>query len=389
MAIHSPGKRISPLAVDLRPTDLSEIIGQEHLLGPGKPLRNMADKRAFQSTILWGPPGTGKTTLIKCLAKCTDSRFYQLNATEASVKDIRKIIEEAESILPNRTLVFVDEIHRWNKSQQDTLLPHVECGTIVLFGATTEKPKFAVNSTILSRCLVLEVKPLSMNEMVAIIKRVKAYYKTRGRPVKIEQEAALRLINRASGDARKLITALETVIEVLSDDGVISVDHVDVAIPEKHLVFDASGNDHFDLAHCMQEAVQHSDADAAVYWLAKWLSSGEDVEYICRRIMIMAFEDAGDSILAITSATAAHHAAINTGLPECAIPMAHAVIACAQAGRSKIAYKAIQAAMQDVQNGETIHVPPGMRAGTSGYVGAITKRYVIGDLIKQGRLDDQ
>lgn len=367
----------TPLAAILRPTSLDGILGQDHLLGPGKALRRMADRKAFQSTILWGPPGTGKTSIVRALALETHSDFKQLNATEAKVADIRKIIDAARKVLPDkRTFVFVDEIHRWTKAQQDVVLPVVEDGTIVLFGATTEKPKFAVISTILSRCLVLEVKPLEVQAIIDLIKRVKAHYKAKSRPIKIEQEAAKLLITRVSGDARKTITVLETAIEILSDDGTVTVEHVNQAIPDKHIVFDARGNEHYDLAHCYQEAIQNSDVDGALYWLGKWVASGEDPAYICRRMLITAFEDAAGNPFAQTTAMAACFATERVGLPECLIPMSLATCEMAMSVRNKSAYHAIQKVMADVENNVTVHVPPGLRAGSSGYVRAVKKQYL-------------
>lgn len=366
---------MKPLASVLRPTRLSDIIGQDHLIGEGMIVRKMVDKSKIQSMILWGPPGAGKTSLVTALANDAQMPLTKLNATEATVKDLRKVIENAikSSV---QAIVFVDEIHRWSKSQQDVMLPVVEDGTIILIGATTEKPKFAVNSTILSRCVVLEVKPLDPRSATKLMIRVKGYYKQYGRDVNITKEAAKRLINRCSGDARKMITALETCIEVLSDDGIVDVQHVDVAMPDKHLVFDASGNDHFDLAHCYQEAIQNSDTDSAIYWLAKWLSSGEDPAYISRRMLITAFEDCADNPNAWLAAMASCFTVERTGMPECMIPMALATCEMGSSNRNKYAYKAIKQAMQDVENNATIHVPPELRAGTSGYVKAITKKYL-------------
>jgi len=371
--------RITPLAIQLRPETLNDIIGQEHLLAAGKPIRRMADTKKFQSTIFWGPPGAGKTSLVSALASETNSNFHKLNATEATVKDLRKVIENAQKLLPDiRTFAFVDEIHRWSKSQQDVMLPVVEDGTIVLFGATTEKPKFAVNSTILSRCLVLEVKPLTAADILKLIIKIKEYYKSKDRLVKIPPEVAKRLINRCSGDARKAIMALETAIEILSENDIVTLDHIDLAIPDKHIVFDAHGNDHYDLAHCYQEAIQHSDTDGAIYWLAKWIQSGEDPAYICRRMLITAFEDCAGNPSAWLAAMAACYTAERTGLPECMIPMSLATCEMGQSKRNKSAFYAIHAAMADVENRETVHVPPGLRAGTNGYVHAVNKQYLKG-----------
>lgn len=369
--------RHTPLAAALRPQCLNDVMGQDHLLGPGKILRKMAELKTFQSTIFWGPTGTGKTSLVRALAIETESSFRQLNATEATVKELRAIIATAAKT-EQRTFVFVDEIHRWNKAQQDVMLPVVEDGTIILFGATTEKPQFAVNSTLLSRCIILEVKPLDRKAMVQLIIKVRDYYKAKSKDVKIVKEAAERLLSRCSGDARKIITALETAINILSDDGVVTLAHIDEAVPDKHIVFDATGNEHFDLAHCYQESIQHSDADAAIYWLAKWIASGEDPAYICRRMLITAFEDCAGNPFAASLAMAAHYTTERTGLPECMIPMALATCEMAMSKRNKAAYHAIKAAMYDVENRATVHVPPQLRAGTPGYAHAINKKYLHG-----------
>jgi len=312
---------------------------------------------------------------VTALASQSGSSYIKLNATEATIKDLRKVISEAAA-RDSHTFVFVDEIHRWNKSQQDTMLPSVEDGTITLFGATTENPRFAVNSTILSRCIIMEAKPLNAKSASQLMLKVKDYYKEHGKIVKIQQDAAKTIINRSSGDARKLITALETCIEILSDDGNVTLDMVNIAIPDKHLVFDATGNDHYDLAHCYQEAIQNSDGDSAIYWLAKWLSSGEDPAYICRRMLITAFEDCAANPHAVTTTMAACYTVEKTGMPECMIPMALATCVMAQSERSKYAYFAIKEAMSDVANNATVHVPPALRAGTRGYVKAINKVYI-------------
>lgn len=372
---------LTPLAAALRPRKLDEILGQQHLLGPDKLVRRMAIKRQAQSAIIWGPPGTGKTSLVRALSNEIDAAFFPVNATNATVKDLREIIAAAKVSQPRQTFVFIDEIHRFSKSQQDVLLPVVEDGTIIMFGATVEKPKFAVNSTILSRCMVLETKPLDAQAMIDLIKRVKDYYKARKRPIKIEPEAAKRLIVRSSGDARKVIMAMETAIEILADHDVftlVTAKHIDNAIPDKHVVFDASGNDHYDLAHCYQEAIQNSDVDGALYWLGKWIASGEDPAFICRRMLITAFEDCAGNPFAWVAAVGACYTVEKTGLPECMIPMSLATCEMAKSERNKSAYHAIKEVMADIEAKEIVHVPPGLRAGTSGYVHAIKKKYLKG-----------
>lgn len=361
---------MQPLASKLRPQKLNQIIGQEHLVQQGKPIWKMAYKNYIQSTILWGPPGTGKTSIIRALAKETKSHFRQLNATNSSIKDLRAIIETATDD-EEKTLVFVDEIHRFNKAQQDVLLPSVEEGIIYLFGATTENPRFAVNSTILSRCLVLETKPLNNQNMVHLLQKVLKHYNN----IEIDKKAAKTLITRCSGDARKLITTLETIIEILLDSPQINEEQVKAAIPTKHIVFDARGNDHFDLAHCYQEAIQHSDVNSAIYWLAKWMRSGEDPAYICRRMLITAFEDCASNPFAVTTAMAACYTIERTGLPEGMIAMSLATCEMANSDRDKSAYNAIKSALYDVDNETTTHVPPELRAGTRGYVSITNKQY--------------
>lgn len=364
-----------PLAAILRPNTLDDIIGQEHLIGHGRPIRRMAEKNKPINSILWGPPGTGKTTIIKALANDINANFDMLNATEAGIKEIRAVIDRA-SKTDNPTILFVDEIHRLSKNVKDTFLPVIEEGILTLYGATTENPKFSVNSTILSRSLVLETTSLKPKDLLKLIVKVKDYYKDKGILVKIDSEVARTLIHRCGGDARKMITALEAAVEIISDDYHINQDVLDQVIPSKHVVFDRAGSAHFDNAHCYQDAIQDSDENGAIYWLANWINSGEDPAYICRRMLISAFEDCSGNPFAITSAMAAAFATERTGMPECMIPMAHATIEMARSKRNKTAFYAIHAAMADVQNGRTIDIPPDMRAGNNKYKRIIKKRYV-------------
>lgn len=367
----------TPLAIKLRPQKLCDIVGQDHLVGDGMIFDAMVKKHMFQNVLLWGPPGTGKTTIAYSLANETDSNFRKLDATNAGVKELRIILKFAEN-QKNHTILVVDELQRWGKNIQDVLLPAVEDGVVTLIGLTVESAYFAVNKSLLSRCLVLETKPLTNAALVVLIKRVKDYYKNIGRIIKINREIAKKLIIRANGDARKIILVMETLIEIMGIDDVITEEDLDLVMPDKNLFFDSRGNERHDLAHCYQESIQNSDADAAIYWLAQWLSSGEDPAYICRRMLITAFEDCAGNPFAITTAMAACYTTEKTGLPECMIPMAQATCEMAMSNRNKASYYAIKEAMNDVKNDVTIHVPEGLRAGTSGYVAAIRKKYVKG-----------
>lgn len=370
-----------PLASILRPKSLNDIIGQKHLIGPSGVIRKMAETGKLQNMILWGPTGCGKTTLSKALALETAAIFKELNATTSGVKDIRQVIDTARKAKDKQTIIFADECHRWSKSQQDILLPAVEDGTITLIGATTEKPKFAVNSTVISRCSVYELKPLSQADLCELLVRIKCHYEGFGKEVLIETDAAKLLMVRCSGDARKLVTVMETIIEVLADDGHVTLDHVNVAIPDKHLIFDKNGNEHFDSAAAYQNCIQNSDENGAIYWLAQWLASGEDPAYITRRMLISAFEDCATNPIAPLLAMAACFATERTGPPECHIPMALATIYMAQSERDKSGHDAIKEAVNDVMIKATIRVPEKMRAGIGGYFKEITKQYVGSDLM--------
>ena len=367
----------TPLAIKLRPQKLSEVIGQNHLVGNNQIFSRMAKTGIFQNILLWGPPGTGKTTIAYALANETNSNFKYLDATIAGTKDLRVVIKFAET-QPNRTILVCDELQRWSKNVQDVLLSAVENGTIILIGLTVETARFAVNNALLSRCLILETKPLDDASLILVLKRVKDYYKHNGKNIKIDRSVAKKLIIRANGDARKIILVMETLIEIMSDDGVITDKNLDLVMPGKNLFFDSGGAERYNYAHCYQESIQNSDVDSAIYWLAKWLESGEDPAYICRRMLITAFEDCAGNPFAATTAMAASYTTERTGMPECMIPMALATCEMAMSKRNKSAYYAIKEALDDVQNGATVHVPPALRAGTTSYLKAITKSYLNG-----------
>ena len=346
-----------PLADKLRPNSIDEIIGQEHLLAEGKVVRKMVQNDEIKSMILWGKAGIGKTTVARCLANDTACAFETLNATSAKVADVRKIVDVAVKRKKSgtNTILFIDEIHRFSKSQQDVLLPPVEKGDIALIGATTEKPTHSVITPLISRCQVFELKPLSDKELLKVMMRVLAYYKQCEKVIKPKQDAAMRLVRWSSGDARKLITTLETIIDLFLKDGAteITMEDVELAMPDKHIHFDKNGNEHFDYAQCWQTAIQNSDADSAIYWLAKW-TLVEDPAYIARRLLISAAEDAPLNPYAQTAAMAACFAVERCGLPEARINLAQATIEIAMTPRCRAAINAFDAAMSDVQNGVEI-----------------------------------
>ncbi len=347
-----------PLAKRLRPQTLDEIAGQEHILGEGRPLRQMIESDILASIILYGPPGTGKTTIAEVISLTTESKFVQLNATNASIKDIRKAGQEAEKE-DNNVVVFVDEVHRFSKTQQDALLPYVENGHIVFIGATTENPFFTINSSLTSRSqAIYELFPLKPKHLAQVLLRGVNHYKSIDKKVTVKPEATKHIITVSSGDARKVLSLLEVAVTI-SDDGVITEDLVRELSPSKHMVFGEGV--HYDLASAFQGSIQASDPDAAIYWLAKWLESGEDPRYIARRLLVSAAEDAYSNPICTAVAHAAFTAAKEVGRPECDIVMAQATIMVAKSERNKTAANAIWNAVKDVKKGFDIEVPMELR----------------------------
>lgn len=366
-----------PLANDLRPQSLDDIIGQQHLIGDKKPIRKMAEKGVLQSMLLFGPAGIGKTTIARCLAHDANYRFRSLNASSARLADIRKIIKSAKES-DKKTIVHIDEIHRWAKNVQDSLLEDVENGTITLIGTTTEKPVFAVNAPLLSRLHPFELYHLSHEDMTHAAIKVIKHYKNNGKSISIDKDAIIKLIKRCDGDVRRLITTMETIIEILMDeDRGIDVNLIDVMMPNKYFHFTKNGNEHYDYAAAWQNSVQKSDVDQAIYFLALWLASGEDPVYIGRRIMISASEDACLNPNAAIIANNAYIAAKEIGMPECAILLSHATIEIANSTRDKVACNAIQEAMNDVNNSSNVINLGEMHAGNhDGYMKIVNKKYV-------------
>ncbi len=360
-----------PLAARMRPRTLDEVVGQKHLLGAGKLLRRAIEADRFSSILLYGPPGVGKTSLAHVIAKTTNSRFESLNGVESNVAEIRKKIEAAEGYQKLRnqtTILFIDEIHRFNKSQQDVLLPHIERGTVRFIGATTENPLFYVNSPLVSRSQIFELEPVPQAELERLI-QLTLHDQERGLgkyPIQITDEAISHLAIKADGDARKALTALE--IGVLttppnSEENIeISLEVAEESIQQKAIVYDRAGDAHYDTISAFIKSIRGSDPDAALYWLAKMLHAGEDPRFIARRLIISASEDIGlaDS-QGLRVALAAHQAAEIIGMPEARITLAHATVYLATAPKSNRAYLAITEALHDVAQGSTLSVPPHLR----------------------------
>ncbi|MDD6514811.1 replication-associated recombination protein A [Fusicatenibacter saccharivorans] len=357
----------SPLASRLRPTTLEEVVGQQHIIGKDKLLYRAIKADKLSSVIFYGPPGTGKTTLAKVIANTTSAEFTQINATVAGKKDMEEVVNKAKQIYgmyQRKTILFVDEIHRFNKSQQDYLLPFVEDGTLILIGATTENPYFEVNSALISRSSIFELKPLSKEDVEMLIMRaVNDTRKGMGSyHAKIDEDALHFLADLSGGDARLALNAVELGILTTSrsDDGWIhlTLDVVSECIQKRVVRYDKTGDNHYDTISAFIKSMRGSDPDAAVYYLAKMLYAGEDIKFIARRIMICASEDVGNADpMALTVAVSAAQAAERIGMPEAQIILSQAVLYVATAPKSNSACNAISAAMDNVKRVKTT-VPP-------------------------------
>jgi putative ATPase len=362
--------RHQPLAARMRPRDLNEFVGQSHILGPGQLLRRAIEADRIQSLIFYGPPGTGKTSLAQIIARQTRSKFERLSGVESNVADMRRVLSLAANRLENKqqsTILFIDEIHRFNKAQQDVLLPDVEGGVVRLIGATTHNPFFFVNSPLVSRSQIFELRPLGEEELYALLQRALAdperglgYLKVRA------DEAALRHLAKLSdGDARKALNALEiaTLTTAPDADGAIHLDLTvaEQSIQKKAVVYDDE-DAHYDTISAFIKSMRGSDPDATLYWLAKMIHAGEDPRFIARRIVIHAAEDVGlADPMALVLANAAFQAAEFIGWPEARIPLAEAAIYIATATKSNSTVLAIDAALKDVESGRTLAVPEHLR----------------------------
>jgi len=361
----------APLALRMRPRTPEEFVGQEHFFGPGRLLRRMLEADRLASVIFYGPPGTGKTALAHVIARATRAHWQQINASASNVREVRSIIAAARRRLAargTRTVLFVDELHRFNRAQQDVLLPDVESGTVILIAATTLNPFFAINSPLLSRSQIFEFKPLSVEEIKLILRRAAADQE-RGLgnlQLDLKEEALDYLAVMADGDARRALNALE--VGALSTkpgpDGriVFDLDLARESIQRKVMVYDRDEDQHYDTASAFIKSLRGSDPDAALYWLAKMLEGGEDPRFIARRLVILASEDVGNAQpLALPLATAAMQACEFVGMPEAKIILAQAVTYLACCPKSNASYLALSRAEEDVQQGRTLPVPDHLR----------------------------
>lgn len=367
----------APLAYRMCPKTLEEYAGQGHIIGEGKLLRRAIEADRITSLILYGPPGTGKTALARVIASKTGARFEWLNAATSGLEDLRKVLQTAKTQKTKglRTILFLDEIHRFNKLQQDALLPDVEEGNIILIAATVENPFFYVNSALISRSQIFELKPLSEEDISRILKHA-VHDKECGlgnMNILLKDEAAQHIARMSDGDARKALSALElaalTTIPDDKDNITITLQIAEESIQKKAVVYDKKGDQHYDTISAFIKSMRGSDPDAAIYYLAKMLYAGEDPRFIARRIVICASEDVGEADpMALVIATSTLRAVEFIGMPEARIPLAQAVIHLAKAPKSNACYRAIEAALEDIKNEQSMEVP--LHLKDSNYSGA-------------------
>ncbi|MEU7475979.1 replication-associated recombination protein A [Lentzea sp. NPDC042327] len=364
----------APLAVRMRPASLDEVVGQDHLLGPGAPLRRLVEGATPASVMLYGPPGTGKTTLATLVSRATGRRFVALSALSAGVKEVRAVIDEARRRLVRSresTVLFIDEVHRFSKTQQDALLGAVEDRIVLLVAATTENPFFSVVSPLLSRSLVLQLRSLTDEHVRTVVERAVADERGLGGSVVVEPDALAHLVRLAGGDARRSLTALEAAADsaLASNDGVITLSLLESTVDKAAVRYDRDGDQHYDVTSAFIKSIRGSDVDAALHYLARMIEAGEDPRFIARRLVIHASEDVGMADpTALQTCVAAAQAVQLIGLPECALNLAQATIHLATAPKSNAVTTAIYAAIEDVRKGATGAVPAHLRDGH--YAGA-------------------
>lgn len=362
-----------PLAARMRPRALDEILGQDHILAPGRALRVALERDRLPSMILWGPPGSGKTTLARVIARSIRSSFVSLSAVSAGVADLRRSVEDARKLrvaTGRRTVLFIDEIHRFNKAQQDAILPHVETGTVTLIGATTENPSFEVNAALLSRCRVYVLRALADEQLVALLQRALSDAERglggRRDPVRAEDEVLQRLAAYANGDARIALTALELASDSALD-GQITLELLADVLQHRSLLYDKDGEEHFNIISALHKSVRDSDPDGSLYWLGRMIEAGDDPLYIARRLVRMATEDIGMADpQALVVAMAAQQAVHFLGMPEGNLALAQVAVYLALAPKSNALYRAYGAVREDVQNTRNDPVPLHLRNAVTG-----------------------
>nr|WP_234800004.1 replication-associated recombination protein A [Mycolicibacterium diernhoferi] len=362
----------SPLAVRMRPANLDDVVGQQHLLKPGSPLRRLVEGSGAASVILYGPPGTGKTTLASLISGATGRRFEALSALSAGVKEVRAVIEEARraAIRGQQTVLFIDEVHRFSKTQQDALLAAVENRVVLLVAATTENPSFSVVAPLLSRSLILQLQPLGPDEVRTVLVRAATDVRGLGGKVPIAEDALDLLVKLSAGDARRALTALEVAAETAGGaGGTVTVEVVEQSLDQAAVRYDRDGDQHYDVVSAFIKSVRGSDVDAALHYLSRMLSAGEDPRFIARRLMILASEDIGMADpTALPTAVAAAQTVQLIGMPEAQLTLAHATVHLATAPKSNAVTTALGAAMGDIRAGKAGLVPPHLRDGH--YAGA-------------------
>ncbi|BBZ07461.1 ATPase AAA [Mycolicibacterium doricum] len=357
----------APLAVRMRPARLDEVVGQQHLLKPNSPLRRLVEGSGAASVILYGPPGTGKTTLASLISQATGRRFEALSALSAGVKEVRAVIDKARQGLlhGHQTVLFIDEVHRFSKTQQDALLAAVENRIVLLVAATTENPSFSVVAPLLSRSLILQLQPLTPENIAAVVRRAVADPRGLHGSVEVSDDAVEMIVQLSAGDARRALTALEVAAEsAAAAHGRVTVDIVEQSLDKAAVRYDRDGDQHYDVVSAFIKSVRGSDVDAALHYLARMLVAGEDPRFIARRLMILASEDIGMADpTALPIAVAAAQTVQLIGMPEAQLTLAHATVYLATAAKSNAVTTALGAAMNDVRNGKAGQVPAHLRDG--------------------------
>ncbi|MCG5433643.1 replication-associated recombination protein A [Mycobacterium sp. MYCO198283] len=358
----------APLAVRMRPASLDEVVGQDHLLKPNSPLRRLVEGTGAASVVLYGPPGTGKTTLASLISQATGRRFEALSALSAGVKEVRAVLEKAREALfrhGRQTVLFIDEVHRFSKTQQDALLAAVENRIVLLVAATTENPSFSVVAPLLSRSLILQLQPLTADAVRAVVTRAIDDPRGLGGAVTVAPEAVELLVTLAAGDARRALTALEAAAETaLAAGEQVSVETVEQSLDRAAVRYDRDGDQHYDVISAFIKSVRGSDVDAALHYLARMLTAGEDPRFVARRLMILASEDIGMADpTALPTAVAAAQTVQLIGMPEAQLTLAHATVHLATAPKSNAVTTALGAAMADINAGKAGLVPPHLRDG--------------------------